>query len=214
MKKPLCKILLVDDHEVVRRGLRQILNQSLDMQVIAECDNGADALHWLKRNQCDVMILDIAMPEMNGIELLNELAAEKIRVSVLVMTAYPEEQYATGLINAGVLGYLNKESCTEEILTAVRRVARREMYFSKNVMAILANQLEAQTTRLPHEQLSKREFQIFLSLASANTVTEIAAHLRLSTKTISTYRTRILEKMNMHGNSELSRYSIEHHLLG
>jgi DNA-binding NarL/FixJ family response regulator len=151
---------------------------------------------------------------MNGIELLKELSIQKIPVSVLVMTAYPEEQYAIGLINAGVLGYLNKESGTDEILTAVRHVARGEMHFSKNVMALLANQFNSPTSKLLHEQLSKREFQIFLSLASANTVTEIAANLCLSTKTISTYRTRILEKMNMHGNSELSRYAIEHHLLG
>lgn len=214
MSKRLTQILLVDDHEVVRRGLRQILNQASDMKVVAECDNGVEALQWLSLKRCDVVILDIAMPMMNGIELLKELSAHKIPVSVLVMTAYPEEQYAIGLINAGVLGYLNKESGIEEILTAVRHVARGEMHFSKSVMALLANQFDLPSTKHPHEQLSKREFQIFISLASANTVTEIASNLCLSTKTISTYRTRILEKMNLRTNSELSHYAIEHHLLG
>lgn len=206
------RVLIADDHAIVRSGLKQILEESHEMKVVAEHDNGIDALNWLRANNCDVVLLDIAMPGKSGIDVLKHIHEEKPKLPVLVISIYPEDQYAVRLIKAGAAGYLTKESASEEVVEAVRHVAGGKKYISATVAEMLANEFGSLDGKQPHETLSDREFQIFLLLASAKTATEIAAALGLSVKTISTYRSRVLEKMHLHNNAELMRYAIDNNL--
>lgn len=207
------RILIADDHAIVRQGLKQILEESSEMKIVAVHANGADALRWIRDNDCDVVLLDIAMPGMNGIDVLKQLHEEKPKLPVLILSIYPEDQYAVRLIKAGAAGYLTKESAPEVVMEAVRRAATGKKYISPAVAEMLANEFGAPEGKLPHESLSDREFQIFLLLASARTVSEIADTLALSVKTVSTYRSRILEKMQLRNNAELMRYAVEKHLM-
>lgn len=207
------RILIADDHNIVRHGLAQILQSSGGMEVVVSFTNGNDALNWLSDNDCDVALIDIAMPGMNGIDLLNRLRKEKPALPVLILSAYPEDQYAVRLIKAGAAGYLNKECVPEEVVAAVHGVLNGKRYITPAVAEMLANELTMPNGNLPHETLSNREYQIFMLLASGKTVAEIAGILRLSVKTISTYRTRILEKMHLQNNAQLMRYAVEKSLL-
>ena len=207
------RILIADDHAMVRRGLAQILEKSGDMKIVAEYANGIHALNWLCSNDCDVVLLDIAMPGMNGIDLLKQLKLKNPKLPVLIITAYPEDQFAVRLIKAGAAGYLNKECAPEEVVDAVRSVVSGKMYISPAVAQMLANEIRLPDGKLTHETLSTREYQIFLLFASAKTISEIAATLSLSVKTVSTYRTRILEKMHLRNNVELMQYAVDKHLL-
>lgn len=207
------RILIADDHALVRRGLVQILEKTGEMKVVAEASNGTDALHWLCKNDCDVVLLDIAMPGMSGIDLLGNLKERNIKFPVMFISAYPEDQYALRLIKAGAVGYLNKECAPEEVVSAVRRIASGKRYLSPAVVELLANELFEQNELFPHATLSNREYEIFLLIAAAKTLSEIAEQLHLSPKTISTYRSRILEKMHLHNNVELMRYAVDHHLV-
>jgi DNA-binding NarL/FixJ family response regulator len=207
------RILIADDHAIVRRGLRQILEESLEMKVVAEAANGADALHWIRANDCDVALLDISMPGRSGIEVLKQLREEKPKLPVLILSIYPEDQYAVRLIKAGAAGYLTKESAPTEVVEAVRRVASGKKYISLTVAEMLADEIGAPDEKLPHQTLSDREYQVFLLFASAKTATEIAVVLALSVKTVSTHRHRILEKMRLRNNAELMHYAIEKHLV-
>jgi len=207
------RVLIADDHAIVRQGLKKILDESPDIKIVAEHANGADALRWIRANDCDVALLDIAMPGRSGIEVLKQLHEEKPKLPILILSIYPEDQYAVRLIKAGADGYLTKESAPEVVMEAVRRVAAGKKYISPAVAEMLANEFGTQEGKLPHETLSDREYQIFLLLASARTVSEIANALSLSVKTISTYRTRILEKMQLRNNAELMRYVVEKHLM-
>lgn len=206
------RLVIADDHAIVRQGLKKILDESSDMEIVAEHANGADALRWIRANDCDVVLLDIAMPGRSGIEVLKQLHEERPKLPILILSIYPEDQYAVRLIKAGAAGYLTKESAPEIVMDAVRRVAAGKKYINPAVAEMLANEFGAQEGKLPHETLSDREYQIFLLLASARTVSEIADALSLSVKTISTYRTRILEKMQLRNNAELMRYAVEKHL--
>lgn len=206
------RILIADDHAIVRSGLKQILEENRDMKVVAEYDNGIDALNWLRANICDVVLLDISMPGKSGIDVLKQLHEEKPKLPVLVVSIYPEDQYAVRLIKAGAVGYLTKESASAVVVEAVRHVASGKKYISAAVAEMLANEFGAHSGKLPHEILSDREYQIFLMLASAKTATEIAITLGLSVKTISTYRSRILEKFHLRNNAELMRYAVENKL--
>ena len=207
------RVLIADDHAIVRQGLKKILDESPDIKIVAEHANGADALRWIRANDCDVALLDIAMPGRSGIEVLKQLHEEKPKLPILILSIYPEDQYAVRLIKAGADGYLTKESAPEVVMEAVRRVAAGKKYISPAVAEMLANEFGTQEGKLPHETLSDREYQIFLLLASARTVSEIANALSLSVKTVSTYRTRILEKMQLRNNAELMRYAVEKHLM-
>jgi DNA-binding NarL/FixJ family response regulator len=206
------RVLIADDHAIVRQGLKKILDESPDIKIVAEHANGADALRWIRANDCDVALLDIAMPGRSGIEVLKQLHEEKPKLPILILSIYPEDQYAVRLIKAGADGYLTKESAPDVVMEAVRRVAAGKKYISPAVAEMLANEFGTQEGKLPHETLSDREYQIFLLLASARTVSEIADALSLSVKTVSTYRTRILEKMQLRNNAELMRYAVEKHL--
>jgi DNA-binding NarL/FixJ family response regulator len=207
-------ILLVDDHAIVRNGLKQILEKGGDMKIVAECASGGDALIWLREHKCDVILLDIAMPGMSGIDLLkqfNQKSSKKI--PVLVISSYPEDQYAVRLIKVGASGYLNKECAPEEVVSAVRNVVSGKMHISPAVVQMLTNELNMPEGKLPHETLSNREYEIYMLIISAKTVKEIADATHLSSRTVSTYRTRILEKLCLRNNAELMRYAVEHHLM-
>ena len=206
------RVMIADDHAVVRQGLKQIMEEYDEMNVVSEHDNGADALDWLRKHNCDVALIDIAMPGMSGIDLLKQLHKEKPKLPVLVLSIYAEDQYAVRLIRAGASGYLTKECAPMEVVEAVRRVASGKKYLSPAVVEMLTNEVMESRDKHLHETLSDREYQIFLQLASAKTVTEIADGLGLSVKTVSTYRSRILEKMHMRNNSELMHYAIENQL--
>lgn len=206
------RILIADDHNVVRQGLTLILENKQGMIVVASCANGTDALNWLRKNECDVALVDIAMPDLNGIDLLNHLKKEKPRLPVLILSAYPEDQYAVRLIKAGAAGYINKVCAPDEIVAAVHSVLAGKRYISPAVVEMLANELSVPDGKLPHESLSNREHQIFMLLASAKTYAEIAEILKLSVKTVSTYRNRILEKMQLRNNAELMLYAVSNNL--
>ena len=206
------RILIADDHAIVRHGLKQIIEDSGEMHVVAEADSGSAALRKIRETDCDVVLLDISMPDMSGIDVLKQIHAERPQLPILILSIYPEDQYATRLIKAGAAGYMTKESAPAEVVQALLRVAGGKKYISPAVAEMLANELGTDENKLPHQTLSDREYQIFLLLASAKTVTEIADALALSVKTISTYRSRILEKMKLHNNAELMRYAIDHHL--
>lgn len=206
------RILIVDDHAIVRHGLKQIVEASGEMCVVAEADSGGEALRKIRQITCDVVLLDISMPDMSGIDVLKQIHAEKPQLPILILSIYSEDQYAMRLIKAGAAGYMTKESAPAEVIKALLRVAGGKKYISPAVAEILANEVGTAEERLPHQTLSDREYQIFLLLAAAKTVTEIADALALSVKTISTYRTRVLEKMHLSNNAELMRYAVDNHL--
>jgi DNA-binding NarL/FixJ family response regulator len=206
------RVLIADDHAIVRRGLKQIIEGSGEMLVVAEAESGIDALHKIREIACDVVLLDISMPDMSGIDVLKQIHAEKPQLPILILSIYSEDQYAKRLIKAGAVGYMTKESAPSEVIKALRHVAGGKKYISPVVAEILANELGMTSEKLPHQNLSDREYQIFLLLASAQTVSDIADTLALSVKTVSTYRTRVLEKMHLKNNAELMRYAVDNQL--
>lgn len=206
------RVLIADDHAIVRQGLVRILEKNPGIKVVAELGNGADALSWLRQHNCDVALIDISMPGLNGIDLLKQLQKERPKLPVLILSIYAEDQYAVRLIKAGASGYLTKGCAPAIVMEAVSMTASGKKYISPAVASLLVNEVSLPEGRLPHESLSDREYQIFLMLASAKAIAEIAGTLALSAKTISTYRARIMEKMNLQNNSELMRYAIENKL--
>lgn len=206
------RIMIADDHAIVRNGLARILEKTGEMKIVAEHENGIDALNWLRDNDCDIALLDISIPGLSGIDVLKQIHEEKTKLPVLIVSIYPEDQYAVRLIKAGAAGYLTKGSAPAVVIEAVQRIVSGKKYISPAVAEMLANEINASSEKLPHETLSDREYQIFLLLASAQTVSEIADSLSLSGKTVSTYRTRILEKMHLRNNAELMHYAIENKL--
>ncbi|MGC2167460.1 MAG: response regulator transcription factor [Gallionella sp.] len=206
------RILIVDDHAIVRQGLKQIVEKGGEMQVVADAENGIIALRKIREIECDVVLLDISMPDMNGIDVLKQIHAEKPNLPVLIVSIYSEDQYAVRLIKAGAAGYLTKETPPPELVKALLRVAGGKKYISPVVAEMLAEEIGDADNKLPHQLLSDREYQIFMLLSSAQTVTEIADALSLSVKTVSTYRSRILDKMHLNNNAELMRYAVNNHL--
>jgi two-component system invasion response regulator UvrY len=206
------RILIADDHAIVRHGLKQIIEKSGEMRVVAEADCGSDALRKIREIECDVVLLDISLPDMSGIDVLKQIHAERPQLPILILSIYSEDQYAMRLIKAGAVGYMTKETAPSEVVKALLHVAGGKKYITPTVAEILANDLGTAEEKLPHQILSDREYQIFLLLASARTVSEIADTLALSVKTVSTYRTRVLEKMHLSNNAELMRYAVDHQL--
>ncbi len=206
-------ILIADDHAIVRKGLKQILAETQDMVVAGEACNGFEVMEKVRNNHYDVLLLDISMPGKSGLDILKELKMENPKLPVLVLSMYPEEQYAVRVLRAGASGYLTKESAPEELVVAMRKVARGKKYVSPSLAEKLAVDLEVDASKPPHETLSDREYQVLCMIASGKTVGEIAEKLSLSAKTISTYRARILEKMNMKNSAELTHYAIQNKLV-
>ena len=208
------KVLIVDDHPIVRQGLQQILKETVDIVVAGEVGNGAEVLKTVMENEVDVILLDIAMPGRNGLEIMREVKQIKPEVRVLILSTYPEEQYAVRAIKDGAAGYLTKESAPDELINAIHKVARGGKYVSAGLAEKLAFYLEKDNEAALHETLSDREYQVMCLLASGKTVKEIGAELALSVKTVSTYRARILEKMHMKNNAALTFYAVKQGLVG
>ncbi len=206
-------VLVVDDHSIFREGLRQILAETPDIRVAGEASGGRDALTRVAENTWDVVIMDLSMPEGSGLETLAQLRAISPGLPVLILSMYPEDQYAIRVLKTGAAGYLSKDAAPDSLVDAIRKVASGGKYVSPAVAERLAAEIGSGIKRLPHEDLSDREFQVLRLIASGKTVSEIADKLSLSVKTISTYRARLLEKMNMKSNAELTRYAILNHLV-
>jgi DNA-binding NarL/FixJ family response regulator len=207
------RILIADDHPIVRQGVRQIIAETADMVVADEASNGPEVLSKVRAGSYDAVLLDISLPGINGIDVLRQLRNERPRPPVLILSVHPEEQYAVRALRAGASGYLTKESAPDELVAAIRKISTGGKYVSPSLAEKLAFDLEKKDEELPHRALSDREYQILCMIASGRTVTEIAEELSLSVKTVSTYRSRILEKMKMKNNAELTYYAIRNRLV-
>ncbi|HSW64846.1 MAG TPA: response regulator transcription factor [Dissulfurispiraceae bacterium] len=207
------KILIADDHAIFRHGLRQILEENPDLSVIGEASSGQEVLDKVWKQECDLLLLDISMPGTNGLETLKQLKTHKPKLKVLVLSMYPEEQYAIRALKSGASGYITKASASEELMEAIRKVSLGGKYVSASLAERLLLDLEGDTDRPFHEALSNREYQVLCMIASGKTVSAIAEDLCLSVKTVSTHRVRILEKMKMKNNAELTNYAIKHKLI-
>ena len=208
------RVLVADDHTIVREGLKQILAKSGDLVVAGEAANGNDVLRMVREQEWDVLVTDMSMPGRNGLELIKLVKAARPKLPVLVLSMYGEEQFAVRAIRAGASGYLNKESASDQLVAAIRKIASAGMYVSGAVAEALLRNVRDGERKAPHEQLSDRELQVLQLIAAGRSVTQIAETLNLSPKTVSTHKARILEKMHMTNQAELIRYAIEHGLSG
>jgi DNA-binding NarL/FixJ family response regulator len=206
------KILLADDHAVVRHGLKQILTDAFKRATYGEARNAQEALDLVWKQDWDVVVLDITMPGRSGLDVLREIKQSKPRLPVLVLSMHPENQFAVRVLKSGASGYMTKESAPEELVGAVKKVLAGGRYVSNSLAENLAASLSA-SQKAPQEKLSNREFQVLRLIASGKMVTDIARELSLSVKTISTYRSRILDKMGMKNNAQLMHYAIQHRLV-
>ena len=207
------KVLVADDHAIVRRGLRQILAETEDIMVGGEAATAQEVLQLVRGERWNAVILDISLPGADGLGLLAEIRRERPELPVLILTVHSEDQYAVRAIKAGAAGFLTKESAPEKLIEAVRKVAGGGRYVSAELAENLASFLAGETAGAPHERLSDREFEIMKMLSSGKTVSEVARELSLSVKTVSTHRTRILKKMGMKTNAELTHYAVRGRLV-
>ena len=208
------KILIVDDHAIFRAGLRQLLLEELPIECIAEANNSASALAKLREKKWDIILLDINLPDRNGIDVLKSIRQENDKVPVLMLSMFSEEQYAIRAIRAGATGYLTKDSSPDVLLQAIVNVVKGEKYISQSLAETMALHLQKpKMEENPHILLSDREYDIFTRLASGKTVSQIAEQLLLSVKTVSTYRSRILKKMHLKNNADLMQYAFSHDLI-
>ena len=207
------RALIADDHAVVRQGLKQILGDTPEMVVAGEATTGQEVLDKIRAETWDVVVLDISMPDRSGLDILKQLRSERPKLPVLVLSMHSEDQYAMRVLKAGASGYLRKDSAPDELIEAIRKVVSGGRYVSSFLAEKLAFEVGTDLSRLPHETLSDREFQVLRGIAAGKSVTEIAAELYLSPKTVSTYRARMLEKMNLGTNAELIHYAMQNHLI-
>jgi two-component system, NarL family, invasion response regulator UvrY len=207
------RVVVVDDHPVVREGLKRIIAESPEFTIAGEAGDGEEALKVVREVPCDVVLLDITLPKKNGLEVLKQLKTEQPRTPVIVLSMHSEDEYAIRMLRSGAAGYLTKESTPAHLVTAIRKVLRGGRYVSTALAEKLAFNLQSDMDRPAHEALSDREYQILCMLSSGKTVSEIAADLSLSVKTISTYRVRVLEKLRLKNNAELTRYAIKQGLV-
>jgi DNA-binding NarL/FixJ family response regulator len=207
------RVLLADDHAIVRQGLKEILEATGDIVVAAEATNGQEALARVRDTEFDVAVLDLSMPGRSGVELLKLIKAERPKLRLLVLSMHSEEQYAVRAVRAGAAGYLTKESAADELVAAIRRIAGGGAYISPETAERLVLETNTGTEGPPHTQLSNREYEVFRALVAGKSVTDIAANLNLSVKTISTHKSRILEKMGLSSQTELVRYAVKHNLV-
>lgn len=208
------KIVIADDHPLIRKGLKQILKESVSIGRVDEADDGAALLDLLRHESYDVVVLDISMPGRDGLDLLKDIKVLHPKTPVLMLSIQPEEQYALRAFRAGAAGCLNKSGAPEELLDAIRQIASGHTYISKAAGEALLEDVRHSSADLPHLLLSDREYQVFLLLASGRTIGEISQSLSLSVKTVSTYRMRLLDKMGMKNNAQITRYAFQHKLTG
>jgi len=207
------KVLVADDHAIVREGLKQILLRTGDIVVEAEAKNAQEVMRWVRERDWDIVLMDMSMPGRSGLELIKQVKSEKPKLPILILSMHQEEQYAVRAIRAGASGYLNKDSASELLVSAIRKVVSGGMFVSQSAGELLARDMKRGSDVPPHTLLSDREFQVFSMIVRGKTVTDIAAELSLSVKTVSTHKTHVLEKMNLANQSELVRYAIAHRLL-
>ena len=207
------KILIVDDHAVVRKGIKLILSELDEPIVTGQAGNGSEAMRLIREESWDMVLLDIGLPGKNGIEVLKQIKAEYKKLPVLMLSMYPDDQYAMRALRAGAAGYMSKEAAADELLQIIAKVRNGGRYISPELAEKLLFELDDNTDELPHLALSDREFEVLRHIASGRSVSEIATLLSLSVKTISTYRARLLEKMKMKHNAEMTHYAIKHHLV-
>jgi two-component system, NarL family, invasion response regulator UvrY len=206
-------VILVDDHQLVRAGLRQTIGAQPDIRIVAECSSGREALNALRSNPCNVLLLDLSLPDMSGLDVLKHVRTHHEGVAVLILSGYPEAQFGLNVLRGGASGFVSKSAGEADLLRAIRQVARGNRYVGPELADLLVNGLNGTGNEPLHSVLSEREFQIFCKLAEGVSVTEIAQKLFLSVKTVSTYRTRILEKMGMKTNADITTYAIKNSLL-
>jgi len=207
------RVGIVDDHAVVRVGLRQFLAEHVDLRVSGEAADGAQAMELVRQGETDVLLMDLSMPDQSGVDAMQAIKKRYPDLAVLILSGFPEAHYAANLLRLGASGYLNKECDPEEIVRAIRQVALGRKYISQSVAALLAEGVAGGLERPPHELLSEREFQVFLRLAKGETVGAMAEAMFLSVKTVSTYRTRVLEKLKLTSNSDLTYYALTNGLI-
>jgi two-component system, NarL family, invasion response regulator UvrY len=207
------RILIADDHTIVREGLKQILAETSDMVVADEARNGQEVLARVGAKEYDVVLLDISMPGRNGLDVLKQLKSEHPKLPILILSMYSEEQYAMRALRAGASGYMTKESAPDELIVAIRKVSHGRKYVTPSLAEKLAISLELGEEKAPHELLSDREYQVMCMVASGKTIKEIADELSLSVKTISTYRSRILEKLSLKTNAAITHYAVQNRLV-
>jgi two-component system, NarL family, invasion response regulator UvrY len=207
------RIAIVDDHAVVRAGLRQFFSDQMDMRVVAEASNGREALDIVRQGDVDVVLMDISMPQQSGVDALAAIKARAPDLPVLILSGFPEEHYATTLLRQGASGYLNKDCDPEEIVKAIRTVFRGRKYITAGVAEQLAEGLSRGGDKALHDHLSERELQVFLRLAKGEAIGNMAVSMSLSVKTVSTYRTRVMEKMRLESNSDLTYYALKNGLI-
>lgn len=205
------KVLIVDDHAIVRKGLRHIAEESKQIEV-GEAGDGAEALSKLRAERWDVLVLDINLPGRNGLDVLQTARDIHSKLPVLVLSSHPEEQYAIRVLRAGASGYMNKDAAPDQLVAAIQKVMNGGKYISPALAEQLAFELSENSDRLPHEKLSAREYRVLILIGEGKAVGEIATELLLSVKTVSTYRARILEKLNLLNNAQLMRYVVDHRL--
>ncbi len=207
------KVFIVDDHAIVRRGIRDILAEGSDIEVVGEAQDYTEMRAKLRDCQVDLLLLDVNLPGKNGIDILKTLREENPKLKVLMLSMYPEDQYAVRALKAGAFGYLNKASAPEQLQDAVTQIMAGRKYITPDMAQSLADNLSSNGEELPHTKLSDREYQTLCLMASGQRLADIAATLALSPKTVSVYRARILEKMGMSNNAELTHYALKHGLV-
>jgi len=207
------RVVIIDDHTILRRGLQQIIAESGDMAMVGEAGTSAQGMHLLRETPCDVVLLDISLPDRNGVETLKLVRKEFPKLHVLMLSMHPENQYAVRALKAGAAGYLNKQSAPSQLVSAIRQIHKGRKYVTPEVAEELANTVGDDTETPPHQTLSNREYQTMCEIASGKTLTEIANRMSLSVKTVSVYRARLLEKMRLKNNAELTHYAIKNQIV-
>jgi len=207
------KILVVDDHALIRKGIKQLLEDSHDLQVAGEAESGMQAINMMRKNHFDLVLLDISLPDKHGMDVLKQLKSEQPDIKIIVLSMYPEDQYGVRTLKAGAMGYINKQSAPEKLVGAIRHVISGKKYISEALSEQLLNNLIGESQDLMHQSLSNREYQTLCLMSSGKSLTEIAEIMKLSPKTVSVYRARMLEKMGFKNNAEAVYYAIAHQLV-
>lgn len=207
------KILIADDHSLIREGLKKIIESFIDLSVVSECENGDQVLNFIRENQIDILLIDISMPKRNGLEVIKILQIEKPALPILVLSIHPEIQYARRVLKLGALGYITKDKAPDELVSAIRKVALGKRYISSSLAEQLYRELDESKGQPSYKRLSDREFAVLIKIVSGMAIKNIADELNLSSKTISTYKHRIYDKLQLTSEAEMTRYAIENKLI-